>query len=115
MNEQQALDAFTALSQATRLAIVRTLVRHGPEGLAAGAIAQAMGVSASNVSFHLSQLERAGLIRSRREARSILYSAGFETLGALIRFLTEDCCQGRPEICAPLIAASCLCIPETAS
>jgi len=114
MQQEQALDAFMALSQETRLAIVRTLVRQGPEGLAAGAIAEAMSVSPSNVSFHLSHLERAGLIRSRLESRSIIYSASYETLGALIRFLTEDCCQGKPEICAPLTALSCLCVPETA-
>ena len=115
MDQQQALDAFAALSQETRLSIVRTLVKQGPDGLAAGAIARAMGVSASNVSFHLGQLERAGLIRSRRAARSILYSAGIDTLAALIGFLTQDCCQGRPEICAPLAAASCLCTPENAA
>ena len=70
-----------------------------------------MAVSPSNVSFHLSHLERAALIQSRREARSIIYAASYETLGELIRFLTEDCCQGKPEICAPL-TMSCLCVPE---
>jgi ArsR family transcriptional regulator len=114
MNDKQALDAFTALSQETRLAIVRLLVKQGPDGLAAGAIADAMNVSPSNVSFHLGHLERAGLIESRRDSRSIIYAASFGTLGALIRFLTEDCCQGKPEICAPLTTASCLCVPETA-
>jgi ArsR family transcriptional regulator, arsenate/arsenite/antimonite-responsive transcriptional repressor len=113
MNQQQALDAFMALSQETRLEIVRALVKEGPDGLAAGAIAEAMKVSPSNVSFHLSHLERAGLIQGRREARSIVYSASYETLGALIRFLTEDCCQGRPEICAPLAEMACLCDAET--
>jgi DNA-binding transcriptional ArsR family regulator len=113
MNENQAPDAFMALSQATRLAIVRTLVKQGPDGLAAGAIAKAMGVSPSNVSFHLSHLERVGLIQRRREARSLIYSASYATLADLIRFLTEDCCQGRPEICAPLTTMSCLCISET--
>jgi ArsR family transcriptional regulator, arsenate/arsenite/antimonite-responsive transcriptional repressor len=114
MKEKQALDAFMALSQETRLAIVRALVKEGQGGLAAGAIAEAMGVSPSNVSFHLSHLERAGLIESRRESRSIIYSASYETLGALIRFLTEDCCQGKPEICAPLTSLDCLCTPEIA-
>ena len=115
MDEKQALDAFMALSQETRLAIVRTLVKQGPDGLAAGAIAEAMGVSPSNVSFHLGHLERSGLIQSRREARSIVYSASFGTLGALIRFLTEECCQAKPEICAPLTNLACACIPETVS
>jgi ArsR family transcriptional regulator len=114
MKEKQALDAFMALSQETRLAIVRALVKQGKDGLAAGAIAEAMGVSPSNVSFHLSHLERAGLIESRRESRSIIYSASYEALGALIRFLTEDCCQGKPEICAPLTSLGCLCTPESA-
>src|SRR5829696_7142395 len=113
MDEKQALTAFLALSQPTRLAIVRMLVRKGPDGLPAGDVAEAMGVSPSNVSFHLSNLERAGLIRSRREARSIIYSASYDNLGALIRFLTEDCCQGRPEICAPLAERACLCDAET--
>jgi ArsR family transcriptional regulator len=113
MNEKQALDAFMALSQETRLAIVRTLVKQGPKGLAAGLIAEAMGVSPSNVSFHLSHLERTGLIQGRREARSIVYSASYETLGALIRFLTEDCCGGHPEVCAPLANVACQRFPET--
>jgi DNA-binding transcriptional ArsR family regulator len=114
MNEKQALYAFMALSQETRLAVVRALVKQGPEGMPAGAIADAVGVSPSNLSFHLSHLERAGLIESKREARSIIYSASLETFAQLIRFLTEDCCQGHPEICAPLTNLACLCTPETA-
>jgi len=110
MKASQALDAFAALSQETRLGIVRTLVREGPDGLSAGAIADAAKVSASNVSFHLKELEHAGLIESRREARSIIYSADYETLRDLIGFLMKDCCGGRPEICAPVLADSC-CAP----
>ena len=110
MKASQALDAFAALSQETRLGIVRLLVREGPDGLSAGAIADAAKVSASNVSFHLKELEHAGLIEARREARSIIYSADYETLRDLIGFLMKDCCGGRPEICAPVLADPC-CAP----
>lgn len=105
MDESQAVSGFAALSQDTRLRVLRRLVQAGPEGLAAGAIATAVSVSASNVSFHLKELERAGLITQRRAARSIIYAANYDTLGALIRFLMEDCCNGRVEICGPAIAS----------
>jgi ArsR family transcriptional regulator len=115
MHERQALDAFGALSQETRLRIVRLLVQAGPMGLAAGGIAAAMGASSSNASFHLTQLERAGLIRSRREARSIIYSADMRQLTGLVRFLLEDCCGGSPDLCAPALESlmpACSCEPE---
>ena len=96
MDERQALSSFAALSQETRLGIVRMLVVAGPEGLAAGLIAERMGVSPSNVSFHLKELERAGLILQRRESRSILYSANYDSLADLVKFLMEDCCAGHP-------------------
>ena len=105
MDERQALDAFTALGQETRLRIVRLLVQAGPEGIAAGAISEAVGASASTASFHLAHLERAGLIASRREARSIIYSAAYDGLSGLVRFLMADCCAGRPEVCAPVLAS----------
>src|SRR5438067_2398991 len=107
MHQSQALNCFAALSQETRLAIVRLLVRAGDDGVAAGVIADEVGVSASNVSFHLKELERAGLIAQRREARSIIYAANYTALRDLIGFLTEDCCCGKPEICAPALATSC--------
>lgn len=99
MEERQALLAFGALSQETRLRILRLLVVAGPEGLAAGLIAEQAGVSASNVSFHIKELERAGLVASRRESRSILYSVDFEALNGLVRFLMEDCCAGQIGVC----------------
>jgi len=102
MKQSQALLSFAALSQETRLAILRRLVREGPEGLAAGAIAEAVGVSPSNLSFHLKELERAGLVAARREARSIIYSADYGALRGLIQFLMEDCCAGRKEVCGPV-------------
>ncbi len=106
MNEPRALDAFSALAQETRLRIVRRLVIAGPEGLSAGAIAEAMdGASSSRMSFHLSHLEQAGLVISRRQGRSIIYSAALTTLAALVEFLMRDCCQGHPEVCKPAMAA----------
>lgn len=105
MTEAQALQAFSALSQETRLRVLRLLVKAGPEGLAAGAIGEAVGASSSRMSFHLSHLEQAGLVQSRREARSIIYSAAYPALSALVAFLMRDCCQGHPEICAPAMAA----------
>jgi DNA-binding transcriptional ArsR family regulator len=101
MKESQALLSFAALAQDTRLAILRLLVRAGPNGIAAGAIADEVGVSPSNLSFHLKELERAGLVAARREARSIIYSADYPALRGLVQFLTEDCCAGRKEVCGP--------------
>jgi DNA-binding transcriptional ArsR family regulator len=112
MDERQAVMSFGALSQETRLRIVRLLVQSGPEGMAAGAVADAVGVSASNVSFHLKDLERAELVRSRREARSIIYTADYETLTGLLQFLMRDCCGGRPEICSPAVAVARCGSPE---
>jgi ArsR family transcriptional regulator len=110
LEEPQALDAFGALSQETRLRMVRVLVQAGPEGLSAGAIGEAVAASSSGASFHLAHLERAGLITSRRESRSIIYTANFEGLGALVEFLMRDCCSGHPEICAPAAAVAAQCI-----
>jgi ArsR family transcriptional regulator len=110
LEELQALDAFAALSQQTRLQMVRALVVAGREGLSAGAIGEKVGASSSSASFHLSNLERAGLIQSRREARSIIYSANFDGLASLVEFLMMDCCQGHPDVCAPAQrGADCAC------
>lgn len=105
MTETQALEAFSALSQETRLRIIRLLVTAGPEGLAAGAIGEAVGASSSRLSFHLHHLEQAGLVQSRREARSIIYNAAYPALSALVSFLMRDCCQGHPDVCGPVVAA----------
>jgi DNA-binding transcriptional ArsR family regulator len=107
MDERQAVTAFGSLAQETRLRVLRLLVQAGPDGLAAGAVAEKVGVSPSNISFHLSHLERAGLIQARREARSIIYSAAYPALRDLLRFLMEDCCAGDPrvmstECCVPV-------------
>ncbi len=105
MDERQALAAFGALAQETRLRLLRQLVTAGPEGLAAGTLAGEAGVSASNVSFHLKELEHAGLVESRREGRSVIYSAAYPAMSGLIAFLMKDCCQGRPEVCTPAVNA----------
>jgi DNA-binding transcriptional ArsR family regulator len=107
MEERQAMTAFAALSQETRLRIVRMLVKAGPDGMAAGAIADAAEVSSSNVSFHLKDLEHAGMVTARREARSVIYSANFAVLTGLIEFLMKDCCAGHPDICSPALAKAC--------
>jgi ArsR family transcriptional regulator len=101
MDESQALASFGALAQDTRLRIVRRLVQAGDDGMAAGAVAEAVAVSPSNLSFHLKELERAGLVSARREARSIIYAADYRALRGLITFLMEDCCAGHPAICRP--------------
>jgi DNA-binding transcriptional ArsR family regulator len=98
MNESQALIAFAALSQGTRLQVVRYLVKAGREGVAAGALAEGLGISPSNLSFHLKELDRAGIIVARREARSIIYTVNFDSLSGLIQFLMEDCCAGLAEV-----------------
>lgn len=103
METKQALEAFQALSQDTRLSALRLLVQAGPNGLAAGAIAERLAVQPSTLSTHLGILERAGLVASRRESRSIIYAAQYEGLRQLITFLMEDCCQGRAEICGGLV------------
>lgn len=114
MDERQALGVFGALSQETRLQIVRMLVVAGSEGMAAGVLAEKVGVSPSNVSFHLKELEHSRLISQQRESRSIIYRANIDVLGDLIRFLMEDCCAGHPEICAPAVQVAACCAPTVA-
>ncbi|MGE4374015.1 MAG: ArsR/SmtB family transcription factor [Xanthobacter sp.] len=110
MNESAALTAFSALADETRLRVIRLLVMAGTDGLAAGIIGEAMnGASSSRISFHLKHLEHAGLVRSRREGRSIIYNAELASLSDLIRFLMSDCCQGHPEVCNPAISALSVC------
>jgi ArsR family transcriptional regulator, arsenate/arsenite/antimonite-responsive transcriptional repressor len=99
MESSKALAKLAALAQETRLAIFRRLVRAGPHGENAGAIADALHTPAPTLSFHLKELERAGLITQRRESRSLFYAAHYETMRELLAYLMEDCCAGRPEIC----------------
>ena len=94
VTEKSALNGFAALSQETRLRIVRLLVSAGPAGLPAGTIAEQLGGSSSRMSFHLSHLEHAGLVQSRREGRSIIYRVSVPALNGLVEFLTHNCCKG---------------------
>ena len=103
MDKSDAIKAFGALSQETRLEAFRLLVRCGAEGLAAGAIARALDIPHNTMSSHLAILANAGLVASRREGRSIVYRIDFEGTRVLLSFLMEDCCKGRPEVCAPLL------------
>ena len=103
MDIQQALVLFDTLSQETRLGAFRLLVRSGPEGLAAGEIARRLDVPHNTLSSHLAILSNAGLVVSHRESRSIIYQVNFAGTRELLAFLMEDCCQGQPELCAPLL------------
>ncbi|MFT6531493.1 MAG: DNA-binding transcriptional ArsR family regulator [Limimaricola cinnabarinus] len=102
MEQTSAIAAFAALAQPSRLDAFRLLIKAGPEGMAAGEIAAALGARQNTMSANLSVLHGAGLVRNSREGRSIRYFANFDTTRELISFLMEDCCGGRPEICAPL-------------
>ena len=93
--------ALGALAQETRLDIFRVLVEKGPEGMPAGEIGARLSQTSPIMSFHLNQLRFAGLVTSRREGRSIIYSANFKMMTDLLGYLTENCCGGRPELCAP--------------
>ena len=104
MEKESAIDMFGALAQGTRLDAFRLLVRHEPEGLAAGEVARQLDTPQNTMSSHLAVLSRAGLIQSERHSRSIIYRADLSQLKALTLFLVKDCCDGRPEVCEPLIA-----------
>jgi DNA-binding transcriptional ArsR family regulator len=93
MDLEKTLIAFDALSQETRLRAFRLLVEHGHDGLAAGDIAAALGVPQNTMSFHLSHMNNAGLVQTRRDGRSVIYSVDFEFFTGLIRFMVQDCCR----------------------
>jgi DNA-binding transcriptional ArsR family regulator len=101
MKTQDAVVKLGALSQESRLEIFRLLVRQGEQGMSAGEIAEEMKIQPNTLSFHLKELTGAGLIQNERQGRSIIYSLVVEGMRDLIQFLTEDCCQGRPELCNP--------------
>jgi ArsR family transcriptional regulator len=111
METQEALLAFSALSQTTRLDVFRLLIEHEPEGLPAGGIARRLAVPANTMSAHLGVLARARLVSAERRSRTIIYRAQIDSLRALIDFLATNCCGGRPDLCAalirPLQSASC--------
>jgi DNA-binding transcriptional ArsR family regulator len=109
MDFDAAIKGLSALAQESRLTLFRLLVKAGPEGMAAGDIARELDVPANTASAQLLILANAGLIGARRAGRSIIYAVNFETMTGLLVFLTEDCCGGRAEICAPLAAAASQC------
>ena len=104
MDNIQAIAALAALAQTTRLDTFRLLVAREPDGVPAGELARVMAVPQNTMSTHLAILARAGLVTGERQSRSIIYSANLTRLRELTLFLLKDCCGGRPEVCAPLIA-----------
>lgn len=104
MDTKSAIAALAALAQESRLATFRLLVQAGPAGMAASKIAEALGMPASSLSFHLKELSHAGLITPRQEGRFIIYAAQFGTMNDLLAFLTENCCGGNP--CTPVCGAT---------
>jgi DNA-binding transcriptional ArsR family regulator len=104
MDVFNATGALAALAHEGRLAVFRLLVKAGPDGMAAGGIARKLRTAPNTMSAQLLVLTNAGLIRARRDGRSIIYTADFAQITLLLKFLTEDCCNGRPEICEPLSA-----------
>lgn len=104
METAHAVEKLAALAQETRLRIFRLLVEAGPAGMNAGAIAEAVGVPAATLSFHVAQLARAGLVEARQESRFIFYSASYASMDDLIAYLTDNCCQGGGQ-CLPKTAA----------
>lgn len=109
MDNLKAIASFGALSQETRLEAFRLLVRHEPEGLAAGEIARRLGVPHNTMSAHLSVLTRAELVASQRQSRSIIYRANLARMQETIQFLVNDCCEGHPQICEPLTSSLITC------
>jgi ArsR family transcriptional regulator len=104
MRREEVIAALGALAQDSRLDIFRMLVQKGPDPLAAGEIARKLDLPAPTLSFHLGQLKHAGLLSAHRHSRSISYAVNYRTMNALLKYLTDNCCQGQPELCAP---ASC--------
>ena len=110
MDKNAALDALSALGQETRLDVFRLLVQAGAAGMPAGEIAARLGTMQNTMSSHLKILDHAGLVRAEREGRSIRYHADFTGIRDLLAFLMEDCCNGSPELCQPVIEAiTCHC------
>jgi ArsR family transcriptional regulator len=110
MDETVAIESLAALGQESRIRIFRHLIQAGPEGVAAGEIAEQLGIVPNTLSSHLGQLVHAGLIKRHREGRSIRYAADYDGVTTLLQFLMEDCCQGRPEACRPALATiACAC------
>lgn len=106
MEQVDAVKALAALANESRLSVFRLLVKCGPDGMPAGDIARSVGISTTALSFHLKELTHAGLIRSWRDGRFVRYSIEVDAIRRLLVFLSEDCCNGNPEICSPAFALS---------
>lgn len=109
MKIDSALPALAALAHPTRLEAFRLLIRHEPEGLSTGALVDASGLTQSTFSTHLAVLAKAGLVKSEKQGRQQIQRADIDTLRELMLFLAKDCCQGRPELCEPLLAELTCC------
>src|SRR6201995_2725802 len=109
MDRQDPVNRLSALAQDARLEVFRLLVKAGPDGMAAGDIARKLKTAANTMSQQLLILSNAGLIRARRDGRSIIYAVDFDAMSGLLVFLTEDCCGGHKEVCAPLAAVAKRC------
>ena len=113
MDDIAIIEALSALAQPTRLAAFRLVVEHEPHGLPAGEIARRLDVPQNTMSSHLAQLARAGLLSADKQGRTIIYRADIEHMRAVMGYLVNDCCGGRPELCTPLIAdITPCCTPE---
>jgi len=109
MKNPDAVAALAALAQANRLDVFRLLVQAGPDGMPAGGVAEALDLAPNTLTFHFDRLREAGLVTVRREGRSMIYAARFEAMNELLDFLTDNCCQGDAEKCAPV-----KCVPAAA-
>ncbi|HZK98312.1 MAG TPA: metalloregulator ArsR/SmtB family transcription factor [Caulobacteraceae bacterium] len=118
MESDIAIKRLSALAQDSRLAVFRLLVKAGPDGIAAGEIARSLEITPNTLSAQLTILANASMVTSRRDGRSIIYAADYDGMSELLVYLMEDCCQGRPEVCAPLAAvaprSACCEVPEGA-
>jgi len=103
MKNPDAVSALAALAQENRLDVYRLLVRAGPEGMPAGSVASALKLAPNTLTFHFDRLRDAGLVTVQRQGRSMIYAAQFEVMNELLGFLTENCCQGATEKCAPTV------------
>jgi ArsR family transcriptional regulator len=110
LNTKNALSGLAALAQSSRLAVYRLLVQAGPAGIVASKIAEELSIPPSSLSFHLKELTHADLVIPRQDGRFVIYAANYETMNALIGFLTDNCCGGNP--CSPVMACTPAC--ETA-
>src|SRR5215469_13642463 len=101
MEKVSALAALAALAQENRLDVFRLLVEAGPDGMSAGAVADALNLAPNTLTFHFDRLREAGLVTVKRNGRSMIYAARYDTMNALLAYLTENCCRGRPDECLP--------------